>query len=239
MITKIKMIDVHTHILPNIDDGARDLAEAIRMIEYLRIQNVTKVICTPHFDPTKTDLKEFIYKRSLAMKLLRNENIDLIAASETVFHEYLFHYPALTALCIEKTKYILLEFPYTEKWDLKVYHLLEKLINYYNVIPIIAHIERYCAIKKSARKVKRLKDMGCVIQLNTSSIIDKKRRIQAIRYLKYGYIDLLGSDCHNMNQRPPVMAEAFDIVIQKLGDKYSDKLKFNAECIVKGINIIH
>ena len=231
------MVDLHTHILPYIDDGASNLEEALKMTEFLRTQNIMKAVCTPHFDPTQTSLQEFIKKRTSAMGCMRDSQIDLICASETILHDYLFHYAEISGLCIENTRYLLLELPYQKNWDIKVYETLEKLISYFDVIPIIAHVERYQAVKKNVKCITKLIDMGCVIQLNTSSIINIKSMHQAIYYLKRGYIDVLGSDCHNMRNRPPVISAAFDIIEQKLGFKLCTELKYNSECIVSGIEI--
>lgn len=237
IMIEINMIDLHTHILPNIDDGASDLEEALKMTESLRTQNIMKAVCTPHFDPTQTSLQAFIKKRTSAMDCMSDSKIDLICGSETMLHDYLFHYSEISGLCIENTRYLLVELPFRRSWDIKVYETLEKLISYFNVIPIIAHVERYQAVKKNVKCIKKLIDMGCVIQLNTSSIMNKKSMHQAVYYIKHGYIDVLGSDCHNMKNRPPIISAAFDIIEQKLGFKYCAELRYNAQCIVSGIEI--
>lgn len=228
------MIDLHTHILPNIDDGARCREEAIEMTESLYNQNISMAVCTPHFNPMQIALKEFIKKRTTAMNLMKGSKVKLIPGSETMLHTYLFHYSDLDELCIGNTRYLLIELPYGEKVDRKVYEIIERLIRFYNVNPIIAHIERYGATNKN---IERLRDMGCVIQLNTTSIIDKESRKKALRYMKYGYIDVLGSDCHNMSNRPPVVTPAFDLVVNKINEKCCSNLKYNAECIINGIEI--
>lgn len=228
------MIDLHTHILPYIDDGARNIEEAYQMTECLLRQKVTQAVCTPHFDPARISLEEFIEKRNKAMKLLEHSPIELITGSETMLHEYLFHYMDIRDICISNTKYLLLELPIYKSWDIKGLQLIEKLINYYDIVPIIAHVERYQSIKIKDKVIKRLRDLGCFIQINTSSIVDKKSRGLSMRYMKKNYIDVLGSDCHNMNLRPPVIKEAYEIVIKNIGEKYWFTLQQNAECILKG-----
>jgi len=229
------MIDLHTHLLPNIDDGASSLKEALEMTESLYAQGIRKAACTPHFDPTKSSLQEFVMKRTFAMDCMNASKVALLSGSETVLDDYLFHYPNLSELCIEHTRYLLLELPFGIKWDKYVYEKTKQLLTYYEVIPIIAHIERYESVIKSVKCIQKLIELGCVIQLNTSSIIDRKSRHQALQYIKHGYIDVLGSDCHNMTRRPPVIVDALDIIIQSLGTKYCEEFKHNAECIVNGI----
>ncbi|MDU6264249.1 MAG: CpsB/CapC family capsule biosynthesis tyrosine phosphatase [Anaerocolumna aminovalerica] len=232
-ITIIIMIDLHTHILPGIDDGARSITEAVEMTKSLLDQNINKAVCTPHFNPMQVSLQEFINKRTAAMSLMNEAKVALISGSETMLHTYLFHYPDLSELCIGNTKYLLIELPYSKKKD-GIYETIEKLISFYNTIPVIAHIERY---DLAYRNIKKLREMGCVIQLNTTSLIEKKRRNQAVRYLKDGLIDVLGSDCHNMSNRPPVITQALDIITQEIGNNCCSNLKYKGECIVNGIEI--
>jgi protein-tyrosine phosphatase len=228
------MIDLHTHILPNIDDGPDSVEEAVKMTEVLYKQDIQSAVCTPHFNPSHCSLEKFIIMRAAAVKQMEQSRITLLSASETILHEYLFYYSDLTQLCIEKTRYLLLELPFQSKWNNKNYELLNKLINYYDVIPVIAHIERYCKRKKQEKDIRRLKEKGCIIQLNTSTIINRKSRHMALCYIKQGYIDVLGSDCHNMTVRPPIFAEARRIITNKLGMDYYDQLEYKAESIVRG-----
>ena len=231
------MIDIHTHILPNIDDGANSVEEAYKMIESLYNQDIKKAVCTPHFDPTRMSLEDFISKRAMAVNQMRDSKVTLIPASETMFHEYLFHYSDLSSLCIENTKYLLLELPYISKWDEKFFKTLKSFIIYYDVIPIIAHIERYHQVKKKEKNIKKLIELGCLIQLNTTSVLDKKYKKRAFSYIKQGYIDVLGSDCHNMVDRYPVITEANDRIEQSLGVRYLEEFRQNALSIINGTRL--
>ncbi|ROR29250.1 protein-tyrosine phosphatase [Mobilisporobacter senegalensis] len=233
----IAMIDIHTHILPYIDDGAKDLTEAIKMTECLYLQQVTSAVCSPHFDPTRNTLEEFLNMRTKSFHLLKDSKIKLYVGSETMFHDFLFQYPDLSQLCINNTKYLLLEFPYDKHWEDHDFNMIEKLMGYYNIIPIIAHIERYRPLWNHKKQIKKLIDLGCVIQINTNTIIEKKNRRKALHYIKKDLIDVLGSDCHNMTYRPPIYTVAFDIIEQKLGKNYCSELQHKAECVIKGTEV--
>ncbi len=230
------MIDLHTHILPNIDDGARDVDTALKMTEALYSQSITKAVCTPHYDPSRTPMEEFVKKRALAFAKLKESRIQLILASETILHEYLFHYCDLSELCIENTRYLLLELPYLMKFDRKVFEAINRLIDYYNIIPIIAHIERYPSIRQ--KQINKLQQMGCMLQLNTGTILNKKTRKKALRYIKREYIKIIGSDCHDMERRPPSMREALELIDYQLGASYCERLEDYAEGIVKGKELL-
>ncbi len=215
------MIDIHTHILPGIDDGAKDIEEALSMTDCLMLQGVTAAICTPHFNPARMALDTFLANRKSALTLLSDSKLNLIEGSETYLHDYLFHYNDLKSLCMGKTNYLLLELPFDKKWQNAILTSIEKLRNYYDIIPIIAHVERYPKISKDLNRLFHLKELGCLIQMNTETIINKKYKHLVHSYLKNNYVDVLGSDCHNMNSRPPLMIEAKEEIIQKYGvDKW-------------------
>lgn len=230
------MIDLHTHILPNIDDGASDVETALQMTEALFSQNTMKAICTPHFDPSYSSMKDFVQNREIALRKMSESRIQLIPASETLLHDYLFHYSDLSELCIENTRYLLLELPHLRKYDQKFFKSINKLIDFYNVIPIIAHIERYQAIKH--KQIRILLQMGCILQLNAESILNKQTRKKALQFIKKQYVKVVGSDCHDMKRRPPNIGKAFELIEKELGASYHAKLEYHSECIVNGIELL-
>lgn len=230
------MIDLHTHLLPYIDDGACNLQEALHMAEDLYTQKVFDAVCTPHFDPSVMPLQDFIEKRASAMASMASSRLHLISASETMLHEYLFHYPDLSELCIAGGRYLLLELPYDRKWDAVIYEMVKRLMDHYDITPVIAHIERYPAAKRT-KCIRKLINLECMIQMNTSTVLSKETDRKALKYIRKGLVDVLGSDCHNRTTRPPVFAEAFEKIRFKLGPSYCDKLEYNAKCIIDGIDI--
>lgn len=228
------MIDVHTHILPYIDDGAKDVDEALRMTECLKSQSVKTAICTPHFDPTKDSIEEFVAKREKSFLAIKNSQVTLISGSETLYHHSLYHYSDLDEICINNTRYLLLELPYKTNWNDYDFECIEQVINLFHVIPIIAHIERYNFLWKHNKNIRQLLSLGCLMQINASTIIGKKQRKTALHYIKKGFIDLIGSDCHNMIQRPPNLKDAFVIIEKEIGISYCNLLQGNANSVIKG-----
>lgn len=235
IIIKIMMIDLHTHILPNMDDGAHTSEEALAMTELLFQQGIQGAVCTPHFDPTRMVLEDFVKRRDKAMSQMKASRILLIPASETLLHDALFYYSSLDPLIIKNTEYLLLELPFDKKWQDSIYTTLEKLMLQYDIIPIIAHIERYPATKK--KYIKRLKRMGCIIQLNTSSLFDNKLKRKALSYIQDGLVDVLGSDCHNLKSRPPEVQMALELIKNQLGASYYVDLIKQSERVAKGFDI--
>ncbi len=231
------MVDLHTHILPGMDDGAGSVGEAVRMSEVFLQQSVNTVVCTSHFNPSEISLQDFVDKRTDAMKKMGYSRVALVPASETYLHEYLFHYPDLSQLCILQTDYLLIELPFTDKWEEAVYGMVERLIYYYHVIPVIAHIERYPAVKKGRKQIERFINQGCLIQVNAHSILRWSCWLRVKGYLKRGYVHVIASDSHNLGTRPPLLPQAYDKISRKLGEQYSSRLKMNAEAIIRGESV--
>lgn len=228
------MIDIHTHVLPYIDDGARDQKEALYMLKVLKRQGTETIVCTPHFDPGKIALKDFTIGRNKALLALEGSGIQLIPASETRYHDLLFYISDIDKLCINNTSYLLLELPYTEKRSGLETEGIRKLMKLYQITPILAHIERYKALWKNRKNIRHMISLGCVIQINADTVIDKSSRRTALNYIKGGLIDVVGSDCHSMLKRPPNLKDALDIIEKELGSYYSDLLCRNTELIIKG-----
>jgi len=231
------MIDIHTHLLPGIDDGASTIEEALLMTKSLLEQGIFSAVCTPHFNPAEMSIDDFSKAREGALLSIQNSGIKLIPGSETFLHEYLFHYQDISPLCIGDTRYLLIEFPVKKNWDIKNEVYIQQLVNYYSIVPIIAHIERYKPAFKNTGILKRLKNMGCLIQTNTSSVIEENTTRLVMKYLQTGYIDLLGSDCHNMTTRPPCFTKALKEIKQKAGLEIITQLEKNSESIITGKNL--
>lgn len=229
------MIDIHTHLLPGIDDGPKQTGEAVRMTEVQLKAGVSAAVCTPHFNPANTSLEDFVCRRTAALKQMKEARIRLIPASETMLHDFLFHYSDLRPLCIENTRYLLLELSYSMKWEDRIYRSIERLKNYYNIIPVIAHVERYPRLK--SRGITQLRELGCSIQLNAQSVLGPRNRKKAMTYLKKGYIDVIGSDCHDLLLRPPCIREAMELIRNELGNEYYEIFDNNSRNIINGVEL--
>lgn len=227
------MIELHTHIIPKMDDGAKDIEEANHMLDILENQGVRTVVLTPHFYPRERSLEDFLAKRKKRSAVLHHDQIQFLLGSETMLDDFLFHYEDIQGLCIEGTSYLLLELSYRDKWSSHYFDDIERLMERFDVIPIIAHIERYASIKQYYKLIYDLKDMGCMIQMNAGSIVAKWDRLFAMKLLKKGLIDVVSSDCHNMTSRKPIYRDAMEIITAKFGVDYVKKLESNAQSIIE------
>lgn len=228
------MHDIHTHILPYMDDGATDIKDSENMIEMESEMRVRKISLTPHFYPDSESLPSFLKRRECALKkcrdwsLLSYKELSFASGSETLLSQALFIYENIDALCYEGTTYLLLELPYEHKWNGKVYRNIERLIDYYRINPIIAHIERYMPVRKNLRVVKELKSIGCEFQVNAASLFEKHNQKMLDRMFEYGYIDYIASDCHNTDMRPPCLLRGYEYIKKRYGDSAAATLYNNA-----------
>lgn len=220
------MIDLHCHILPAIDDGARDLAEAISLVKLSLEQGVTHIVCTPHIHAGRYDnsLGEIEQVFNVFQQSITEADIDvkLACAAEVRIDADIMALIELNELPFlglhEGRKVLLLEMPYSHippGFDRLAKWLLKK-----GIVPLIAHPERNRELQKSPHLIKWLKGLGCLLQGTASSItgLFGEKPQQVIEYmLKNGLVDIIASDCHSLKRRPPEMASAFELVSSNYG----------------------
>ena len=227
----IPMTDLHTHILPGIDDGAPDMETALHMLEAEDKQGVNTVALTPHFYRNREHVSDFLIRRANAMARLQNvlknvEHPQLILAAEVAYAPGMADWTELEQLCYTGTKLLLVEPPMTP-WNDEMFHQLYAIEGRRGITPIIAHFDRYIKMQSKVR-IKQLLEMGFPIQVGTASLLRFFERNQAMKLItEYGAVPV--SDCHNMNTRPPNLGEAAYKLKKKLGGKADDILQYAGE----------
>ena len=230
-------IDFHTHILPGIDDGSPNLATSEAMLNCLKNQNVCSAVLTPHFYSDRESMQKFLDRRSLALKKLipvaNQLNMRILPACELYFTDYILNYDNLSQLCINNDRYMLVEFPFSCDFPDSMKKKLEHLISL-NVIPVLAHIERYDSLMKNRMLLTKLIAIGCITQINLGSLIhggfSQKRTL--FRYIREGYVHIVGTDWHNMTTRPPEYIEGIRMIGKKVGKKAVENMMENAGKII-------
>ncbi len=236
------MIDIHTHLLPRLDDGSTGVDESKKMLSILSDEGVDTVVATPHFYIDDTDIEHFLELRKKSFdELLANMDKDfrpsIALAAEVEFLPELYSVNNIEKLCISGTSYMLIEMPFSE-WSGYSYTALGKLFTARGINPIIAHVERYLEFQQEepAEVLRKLKNSGALIQINSSFLINKQTRRLALKLVKQGLISFMGSDCHNMESRPPQLREGFDVIYNKIGETgldaffyWESKLKENIQ----------
>ena len=214
------MIDFHTHILPGVDDGSKDILQTEAMLREMCVQDVSTVVATPHFDMRLESIESFLKRRETAVSKISFENPDfpkVIVGSEVFCCGIDFSkIENLRSLCIGETDYMLVE-TYFNKLDEGFVKNMRSLLFERNIIPILAHTERYYFIGKNSSIIHKLSLDGMILQMNAEVFIKRSTRRRAFKLLKRETIGLLGSDCHDIQKRPPNLKMASDIIQKKTG----------------------
>lgn len=228
------LVETHCHLLPGIDDGAKDLETSAKMAYRLYQQGARKIIVTPHYYSDTISLSDFVANRDRAVSQLRDslpENvIKIIPAAEVFITSYLFNNDDLSAISFGKENYILIEHPFSCPFEDSHKKRISRLICDYGLTPILVHIERYQALMNNEDTLNELLRMGCLAQANISSFAElpmfQKKKL--IKYLKAGKIQLIGSDCHNLTSRSPDYEAGAKVIIKKCGKEKLEELMNNA-----------
>lgn len=235
------MIDFHSHIIPNIDDGSTSMKDTINMINEARQAGFTEIISTSHYIQKYYDLDCFerekildIIKKKVSEK--KEINIKLYLGSEIYFTpEIIELVKNKKASTINNTRYLLFELPMNTKPLFVKEMVYELMQNGY--IPIIAHPERYSYVQENIRYIEELAGMGVLFQSNYGSIIgmygnSAKKTLKKL--LKNNLISFLGSDVHRTGQIYPKIPKALKKLRKILSIEELEKLTtLNAQKVLK------
>jgi protein-tyrosine phosphatase len=224
------MIDLHTHILPGIDDGSRDVGESAKLIEAEKGDGVTTIVATPHFYAQRISVSRFLERRQGAFDSLKKAEEEkngipcILQGAEVYYFPGIGRADQIPMLTIEGTKTLLLEMPFSQ-WNDEVCRDVEDLIQKQGLRIVLAHTERYVRFQKDKKCWNRIMDMDVLIQLNAESILrkntlfgpDKGKRF-CLDYIRDHDDFLLGSDCHNLTDRKPNLREARDAIRALYGE---------------------
>lgn len=231
------MVDIHSHILPAVDDGSSSLEETKQLLLMLSSQGVKTVAATPHFIADNQTVEEFIKKRNAAYNLVLNSpntNMpEIVLGAEVKYYEGISRMENLKELCLGNTNILLVEMPMGRWSEYAVKELMGLSCAGYRVL--LAHIERYVADQR-ADTFETLLSNDILTQVNASFFTNFITRSKAIKMLKNGYIHLLGSDCHNTTARPPKIGEATRIIEKKLGSHFLHGMIDYSNALLRGDN---
>ena len=220
------MIDWHSHILPAVDDGSRDTAESISLLNMQVSQGISTVIATPHFYANDETVASFLERRKQALELLKSElpegAPEIRLGAEVKYYQGISRMADLKDLRIEGSKLLLLEMPMSHWTEYMVRELIE-LSGKSSIKIVLAHVERYFHLQKQA-VWDRLFENGILAQVNASFFHSFATKRKAIALLQEGSIQLIGSDCHGVTSRPPQIDKAFEVIRKKLGDEYLNQM---------------
>lgn len=227
------IVDVHCHILPEIDDGSRNMSETLKMLEIAHDEGITHMIATPHFkgghhnaSPEKVsalinEVQEAADKCKLGIKLYQG--------NEILFHDELCEGVDSGRISrMNNTDYVLVEFMPSDPYQYIRNSLDEIMSEGYQ--PIIAHVERYGCMLDDVGNVCEIKNMGVEIQVNASNILgdigkDVKKFLHKL--LSEQIIDYVGTDAHRCEgSRTPTIRECAGMLYKKYDEQYVDDILY-------------
>lgn len=195
-------VDIHSHLLPKIDDGVQSLNESIMLIKKFKLLGYTKLITTPHiisdFYPNNREIiAEKLYSLEKALQL-EDIDISIEAGAEYYVDMEFLNLIEEDNLISFMGRYVLFETSYASKpmiLEQAIFEMVDK-----GYIPVMAHPERYLYLHHDMNLYKKLKAQGVLFQINAKSLFDKSTANYkiALKLIKMGLVDFIGSDAHRM-----------------------------------------
>lgn len=236
------MIDMHCHVLPEVDDGSKDLDMSIEMLKIAEKDKTHKIIVTPHFFRGKYENvfnDVLVHVKNLNEFCLSNDiDVKLYPGQEVMVDKYTLDlYKDGTIHGLNDSRYLLIELPMdvlpSDALDI-IYEL--KLLG---VVPILAHPERYLYIASDLSGINRFIEEGCLFQLNTTSLLGfmgKQGQKTAYHLLDNGICNFIASDAHSTGKRCPNLGSILNEIKQDYPDVYR-QVQENASSVLNNEDI--
>lgn len=233
------MIDMHSHILFGVDDGAKELNDSLELIRAEVSKGVSHIILTPHFKKRIGEAEsEKVYENYMVLKdVVRREslNIELFLGNEIyIGSKYFDVLEDNSFYTLANSNYVLIEFGLSNTLENIAEICYEFRLREY--IPIIAHVERYDYLYSNKYLIKDVLEEGAHLQVNASSIInrDNRERCKFVNFLLNNeLVSFIASDLHNLDSRGFYLDQAYSLVKKTYGEEYADRIfKLNQQNII-------
>ncbi len=224
------MIDLHSHILPGIDDGAADLDESLAIARMAVADGIHQMIATPH----NTDWERIGSRGDLNGRLstlqaaLDDAGIPLRMYPGSEVHitpDLVERVRADQVISLNNSRYVLIELPF-----FTYPHYVEQIffeIAVEGITPVVAHAERYAAVQEKPELLAPLVERGVLVQITSLSLVGdfgKQARRAAVSLLTRGLAHVIASDGHNTHSRPPLLSEAVSVAAAHVGESRARKM---------------
>lgn len=230
------IIDLHTHVLPRMDDGSKSVEMSLEMLHTMRRQGIDTVVATPHYYARHEEIDHFLARREYALQRLNN-GLDadcprLVTGAEVAFYFGIENEHDLDRLCIGGSRTLLLEMPFAAWGDYEL-NAVSSLCLDRGFDVVLAHFERFVSFQKGSDMAERILSLPVWVQINAETLLPMLSRGRWLKMFEQGSAHLLGSDAHNLTSRSPILGKAREIIEKKLGhavleqiDRCSSKLIF-------------
>ncbi len=232
------MVDFHSHILPDVDDGSRSVEQSLEMLAESKKQGVECVVVTPHFYADKDTPERFIERRAKAAAILREAMLgtdlpEIVLGAEVAYFEGISDSGILDKMKIEGTEVVLIEMP-AISWNERMVDEVAAIYEKTGIVPMIAHIDRYIKVFGKKNMADWFEGLPVIIQANSSFFEGWKYSRLALKMFLQSKIHLIGSDAHNMTTRAPNMKVAFDALEKKFGPMAVRDVESVEKAVLKG-----
>lgn len=222
------MVDIHCHIVPEVDDGAWDMETAVRMARLARDSGVRKIVATPHFKGVPEELEAIplvMHQFRLLQSALKRDvpQVELVQGMEVLCVPQTVELARRGLLpTIGKSRYVLTEFYFDASGGFmdETLHALRSL----GYSPIVAHPERYGAVQREPGLARSWFERGIVLQVNKGSVLGafgRRAEETAVRLLYRGNVHVIASDAHSPERRTPDMSAVQEWAREHLGREYA------------------
>ena len=229
------LVDVHCHVLPEMDDGSKALDVSLAILRQEKEQGVGMVCATSHYYARQNSIPDFCARRAEALERLSAVLTDdlprVLPAAEVAYFPYMEEQD-LSPLCIQGTRTLMLEMPFADWTDLQV-ETVEALALDCGYQVVLVHPERFCFSGSNRSQLRRLAQLPIGLQVNAGSLIRWQTRRLALDLLQLAQMPLLGSDCHNLTSRPPNLKGGRAVIQRKLGEDFLSQMDENAALAVQ------
>ena len=236
------MIDIHSHILPGIDDGSKDIKMTLEMLKMARVNGTKSIFLTPHYclefaETPYVEVKDLVYKVG---RLAEAEGIDIeiYPGQEIYFFDGMVdRYKEGIIGTLNNSRYMLIELS-MKNYDKGFFDGIYEL-QVQGIVPVLAHPERYSYIINDPSFVNRFTDENILFQLNAGSILGKygknvKKTAEIL--MKNNIYSFIGSDAHNVSSRTVIKSDDIDL-IRAFDKKQMNQFISNGQKLIKDEHI--
>lgn len=234
------MIDFHTHILPNMDDGADCMATSLKMLRQSFLQGVDVMVSTSHFYANEEYPGDFLLRRKKAFERLDAAMLlqptvfpKIILGAEVLYFPGISEAEEIAQLTIGASNCILIE-PPMAAWTDSILDEIVRMGKKQNCRPVIAHVDRYMTYLEDESLISRVRERNLLVQVNAGYFLNPATTRKAMKHLKQGKIQLVGSDCHNLTNRTQTLGQVRRLARDNGLAEEFDMLSKNAALLLKG-----
>ena len=233
-----RQIDLHSHILPGVDDGARNDDQALDMLRAAVADGTQIIAATPHAHHVRAHQITDGVARLRELAAGAGIEIEIIPGHEArLAPDIAERYQQHDIIPLNHTSYQLIELHLFEEWPKELSEKSIGRIQAVDLVPIMAHPERYGAVQNDIDWLDRLIDRGILLQINSHSLTGyhgPDAQATAERMIERRLVHIIASDAHNPGRRPPAIRNAIERAAIIAGPEYVHWMMGNAAAIVRG-----